>query len=100
MFQDEPKMTASQRCTTQDCRVEPLPNVPASVISLFAAHDLTKLFKLTIKLPLRNGRSTIALQRSAVKAICVMRNGENEHAAAAAALMSPVVVMGQSSPDP
>ena len=66
-------MTASQRSMTHDHGVEPLPNVPASVISLFPAHDMTKLFKLT--------RSAIALQISAVEAICVMRNGENEQAA-------------------
>ena len=55
MFQDLRKMTASQRSAIHGHVVDPLPNVPALVISLFPAHDMTKLFKLTIKLLL--GRS-------------------------------------------
>ena len=73
-------MTASQRSKTHGHVVDPLPNVPALVISLFPAHDMTKLFKLT--------RSAIAVQISAVEAICIMRNGENEHGAASAAACS------------
>ena len=84
MFQDLPKMTASQRSTTHDHVVEPLPNVPASVISLFPNHDMPNLFKLT---------------RSAIAKICNqgdLRNGGNEHAAAAtaAALMTPSCCRG------
>ena len=84
MFQDLRKMTASQRSTTHDHVVEPLPNVPASVISLFPNHDMPNLFKLT---------------RSAIAKICNqgdLRNGGNEHAAAAtaAALMMPSCCRG------
>ena len=73
MIQDLRKMTASQRSKTHGHVVDPLPNVPALVISLFPAHDMTKLFKLTIKLPPRNGRSAYCI--SAIEAICIMRNG-------------------------